>query len=66
MMPYCGVFITEEAIDKHGSENIKIYKAEFLPMYYQMVSHKSRMKMKLVCVGPTEKVYYDIIFLWVM
>jgi len=52
------IFITEEAIDKHGSENIKIYKTEFLPMYYQMVSHKSRMKMKLV-------LYYNL-FLWVM
>ncbi|XP_065887684.1 glutathione reductase, mitochondrial-like [Dysidea avara] len=55
--PIGSIGITEkEAIDKHGSENVKIYKTEFLPMYYQMVSHKSRMKMKLVCVGPTEKV----------
>ena len=47
---------SEEAIEKHGSENIKVYKADFLPMYYQMVTHRSRMKMKLVTVGPTEKV----------
>ena len=47
---------SEEAIEKHGRENIKVYKAEFLPMYYQMVTHKSRMKMKLVTFGPTEKV----------
>ena len=46
----------EEANAKYGSENIQVYKADFLPMYYQMVTHKSRMKMKLVTYGPTEKV----------
>ena len=47
---------SEEAVEKHGSENIKVYKADFLPMYYQMVTHRSRMKMKLITVRPTEKV----------
>lgn len=52
---------SEEAIAKHGSENIKIYKADFLPMYYQMVTHKSRMRMKLVTFGPDEKVQVHIL-----
>lgn len=55
--PVGAIGLTEkEAVEKHGSENIKIYKADFLPMYYQMVTHKSRMKMKLITFGPTEKV----------
>jgi len=53
---YTNVCLLGEAIAKHGSENIKVYKADFLPMYYQMVTHKSRMRMKLVTFGPTEKV----------
>lgn len=55
--PVGTIGLTEkEAIEKHGREHIKVYKAEFLPMYYQMVTHKSRMKMKLVTFGPTEKI----------
>ena len=48
---------SEEAVEQYGSENLKIYKSDFLPMYYQMVTtHKSRMKMKLITAGPDEKV----------
>ena len=50
------IAVLEEAIAKHGSDNVKVYKSDFLPMYYQMVEHKSRMKMKLVTAGPDEKV----------
>lgn len=57
---------SEEAIEKHGNENVKVYTANFLPMYYEMVTHRIRMKMKLVTVGPTEKVWPPCVLLVVI
>lgn len=46
----------EEANVKFGKENVKTYKADFVPMYYAMLEHKMRCTMKLVCTLPDEKV----------
>ncbi|CAL8357649.1 unnamed protein product [Merluccius merluccius] len=46
----------EEAITSQGKENVKTYTTSFTPMYHAMTSRKSQCIMKLVCVGPEEKV----------
>lgn len=46
----------EEAIAKHGEENIKTYTSTFASMYTAVTSHRQTVKMKLVCQGPDEKV----------
>jgi glutathione reductase (NADPH) len=35
---------------------VKVYRAGFVPMYYAFSAHKRRAEMKLVCVGPEEKI----------
>ncbi len=44
-----------EARARHG-DAVKIYVADFTPMYHAMTTRKSRTDMKLVCVGPEERV----------
>ncbi|KAJ3587287.1 hypothetical protein NHX12_010885 [Muraenolepis orangiensis] len=46
----------EEAITSRGKENVKTYTTSFTPMYHALTSRKSQCIMKLVCVGPEEKV----------
>jgi len=45
----------EEARTRHG-DAVKVYVADFTPMYHAMTTRKSRTDMKLVCVGPEETV----------
>ena len=53
--------------DRHGGHErargacrarraVKVYVAEFTPMYHALTTRKSRTDMKLVCVGPEEKI----------
>jgi glutathione reductase (NADPH) len=44
-----------EARAKYG-DAVKVYVAEFTAMYHALTARKSRTDMKLVCVGPEEKV----------
>jgi len=44
------------AREKFGDENIKIYKSKFTNMFFSPCEHKQPTSMKLVCVGPEEKV----------
>ncbi|XP_056456214.1 glutathione reductase, mitochondrial isoform X1 [Gadus chalcogrammus] len=46
----------EEAVTSRGKDNVKTYTTSFTPMYHSMTSRKSQCVMKLVCVGPEEKV----------
>jgi len=46
----------KEAIEKHGQSNVKIYKTTFTNMYHAFTTRKTKTAMKLVCVGPEEKV----------
>jgi len=47
------VGLTEpEARKKYGDQNIKIYKSEFVAMYYAMLEKKGPTAYKLVCAGP--------------
>jgi glutathione reductase (NADPH) len=44
-----------EARLKYG-EAVKVYVADFTPMYYALTERKTRTDMKLVCVGPEERI----------
>jgi len=44
-----------EARDRFG-DDVKVYKAAFVPMVYALANRKIKVHMKLVCVGAEEKV----------
>jgi len=44
-----------EARAQHGNA-VKVYVAEFTPMYHALTTRKSRTDMKLVCVGPEQRI----------
>ena len=44
-----------EARAKHGDE-VRIYHSGFVPMYHALTARKPRAEMKLVCVGPEQKI----------
>lgn len=51
------VGLTEEkAIAKYGSENIKVYKSSFTPMYTALGDNRQPSTMKLVTLGEEEKI----------
>jgi len=45
----------DEARRLHG-EAVKVYTAGFVPMYHALMPRKPRAEMKLVCVGPEERI----------
>lgn len=51
----CGL-TQEEAEKLHGADKLKIYQSDFLPMYFSVTERKSRFRVKLICLLPTEKV----------
>jgi glutathione reductase (NADPH) len=54
--PIGSVGLTEaEARAQHGAA-VKIYSADFVGLYYAVTEQKPRSAMKLVCVGPEEKI----------
>jgi glutathione reductase (NADPH) len=54
--PIGTVGMTEaEARSQYGDE-VKIYKAGFVPMYHALTARKVRTEMKLVCVGSEERI----------
>ncbi len=44
-----------EARAAHG-DAVKVYVADFTPMYHAMTSRKTHTDMKLVCVGPEQRI----------
>jgi glutathione reductase (NADPH) len=44
-----------EARERFGDE-VKVYVADFTPMYHALTARKTHTDMKLVCVGPDEKI----------
>jgi len=46
----------EEAIEKYGKENIKIYSTKFTNMYHAVMERKVGTSMKMITVLPNEKV----------
>jgi glutathione reductase (NADPH) len=56
--PPCGtVGLSEtEAINQYEKSNVKVYKSTFTNMYHALTTRKTKTYIKLICVGPTEKV----------
>lgn len=54
--PIGTVGMTEAAARELHGDAVKVYGAGFTPMYYALTEHKRRAEMKLVCVGPEEKI----------
>ena len=54
--PIGTVGLTEaEARARHG-EAVRVYTSGFVPMYHAMTTRKPRTEMKLVCVGPEQRI----------
>lgn len=55
--PMATIGLTEpQAIEKHGKENIKIYRSRFTPMFYALSESRPPCVMKLITLGKEEKV----------
>ena len=55
--PIGTVGLTEqEAIERYGEENVKVYNSGFTSMYTALTQHRQPSKMKLVTIGKEEKI----------
>lgn len=55
--PIGSVGISEaQAIERHGNAAVKVYRTRFKALYYGLLEVKQDTAMKLVCVGPDERV----------
>ena len=46
----------EDALERHGKDQIKIYHSRFTPMYFALSDYRQKCDMKLVCLGKEEKI----------
>ena len=53
--PIGSVGLSESEARARYGDAVKVYVAEFTPMYHAMTARKTRTDMKLVCVGPRRK-----------
>jgi glutathione reductase (NADPH) len=54
--PIGTVGATEAAARAQYGDAVKVYVAEFTPMYHALTGRKVRTDMKLVCVGPEQRI----------
>ncbi|NPE55028.1 glutathione-disulfide reductase [Dickeya dadantii] len=55
--PIGTVGLTEpQAREQYGNDQVKVYKSAFTAMYTAVTQHRQPCRMKLVCVGPEEKI----------
>lgn len=55
--PLATVGLTEpQAQERYGAQQVRVYGSVFTPMYYALCERKLKTNMKLICVGPEEKV----------
>lgn len=55
--PIGTVGLTEpQAREKFGDDQVKVYTSSFTAMYTAVTQHRQPCRMKLVCVGPEEKI----------
>ncbi|HEX4152869.1 MAG TPA: glutathione-disulfide reductase [Steroidobacteraceae bacterium] len=54
--PIGSVGLSESEARAKYADAVKVYVAEFTPMYHAVTTRKTRTDMKLVCLGPTEKI----------
>ncbi|KAI9304725.1 glutathione reductase [Cunninghamella echinulata] len=46
----------EQAKEKYGQDNIKVYKSRFVNLYYGLLDHKEPSAYKIIVTGPEERV----------
>ena len=46
----------KSAAQRHGAANLKVYRASFVPLYHGLTSTKPRSQMKLITVGPEQRI----------
>lgn len=46
----------EQALEKYGKKEIKVYRSRFTPMYFALNEYRQKCEMKLVCLGKEEKI----------
>jgi glutathione reductase (NADPH) len=54
--PIGTVGLTEEEARNQYEDAVRIYQTQFRPMYHAFTARQPPMVMKLVCVGPEEKI----------
>jgi glutathione reductase (NADPH) len=54
--PIGTVGLTESQARAKFGDAVKVYVAEFTPMYHALTTRKTHTDMKLVCVGPDERI----------
>jgi len=55
--PIGTVGLTEpQACERFGKDRVKVYQSAFTSMYTAVTSHRQPARMKLVCVGPEERI----------
>lgn len=55
--PIGTVGLTEpQAREQYGDDQVKVYTSSFTAMYTAVTTHRQPCRMKLVCVGPEEKI----------
>jgi glutathione reductase (NADPH) len=54
--PISTVGMTESEARAAYGDAVKVYVSDFTPMYHALTTRKSHTDMKLVCVGPSQKV----------
>ena len=54
--PIGTVGLSEEAARERHGDAVKVYHSGFVPMYHALTARKPRAQMKLVTVGPDEKI----------
>ncbi|GAA5192565.1 glutathione-disulfide reductase [Ferrimonas gelatinilytica] len=55
--PIGTIGLTEpQAQAEYGESNVKVYTSSFAAMYTAVTAHRQATEMKLVCVGPEEKI----------
>jgi glutathione reductase (NADPH) len=46
----------QEALDRYGTAQVRVYSSSFVPMYHALTPNKPRAQMKLVTVGEEQRV----------
>lgn len=46
----------EDARQQYGDEQVRVYRSSFTSMYTAVTQHRQPCRMKLVCVGPEERI----------
>ncbi len=54
--PIGTIGLTEPQARRQYGDEITLYQTRFTPMYHAVTHHKTKTAMKLVCVGPQEKI----------